>query len=66
MSFCAGGIADSVSKWVFRHSLDPERLKEILRKKDDQDDKLDERAGEERREREEKSQEDTNRTAGQH
>lgn len=30
----AGGIADSVSKWVFRHNLAPERLKEILDMKD--------------------------------
>ncbi|XP_072313689.1 rab3 GTPase-activating protein non-catalytic subunit [Eucyclogobius newberryi] len=30
----AGGVADSVSKWVFRHNLAPERLKEILDIKD--------------------------------
>lgn len=30
----AGGIADSVSKWVFRHNVAPERLKEILDMKD--------------------------------
>lgn len=30
----AGGIADSVSKWVFRHNLAPEHLKEILDMKD--------------------------------
>uniref|UniRef100_A0A671VNN8 RAB3 GTPase activating protein subunit 2 (non-catalytic) n=1 Tax=Sparus aurata TaxID=8175 RepID=A0A671VNN8_SPAAU len=37
-----GGIADSVSKWVFRQNLAPERLKEILQKKEDkeEDDKL--------------------------
>uniref|UniRef100_A0A3Q2DF65 RAB3 GTPase activating protein subunit 2 (non-catalytic) n=1 Tax=Cyprinodon variegatus TaxID=28743 RepID=A0A3Q2DF65_CYPVA len=28
-----GGIADSVSKWVFRQNITPERLKEILLKK---------------------------------
>uniref|UniRef100_A0A3P8UDZ6 RAB3 GTPase activating protein subunit 2 (non-catalytic) n=1 Tax=Cynoglossus semilaevis TaxID=244447 RepID=A0A3P8UDZ6_CYNSE len=27
---CEGGIADSVSKWVFRQNLAPQRLKEIL------------------------------------
>uniref|UniRef100_A0A4W6C883 RAB3 GTPase activating protein subunit 2 (non-catalytic) n=1 Tax=Lates calcarifer TaxID=8187 RepID=A0A4W6C883_LATCA len=32
-----GGIADSVSKWVFRHSLAPERLKEILQKREDKE-----------------------------
>ncbi|CAL1574623.1 unnamed protein product [Knipowitschia caucasica] len=26
----AGGVADSVSKWVFRHDLAPERLKDIV------------------------------------
>ncbi|XP_061599089.1 rab3 GTPase-activating protein non-catalytic subunit isoform X2 [Cololabis saira] len=30
----AGGVADSVSKWVFRQSLAPERLKEILQRKE--------------------------------
>uniref|UniRef100_A0A7N8XPR3 RAB3 GTPase activating protein subunit 2 (non-catalytic) n=1 Tax=Mastacembelus armatus TaxID=205130 RepID=A0A7N8XPR3_9TELE len=29
-----GGIADNVSKWVFRHNLSPERLKEIVQKKE--------------------------------
>ncbi|XP_044022041.1 rab3 GTPase-activating protein non-catalytic subunit isoform X2 [Siniperca chuatsi] len=55
-----GGIADSVSKWVFRHSLAPERLKEILQKRED---KLEQKAGEEGKQQEEKSQEDTDRTA---
>uniref|UniRef100_A0A8C2XG67 RAB3 GTPase activating protein subunit 2 (non-catalytic) n=1 Tax=Cyclopterus lumpus TaxID=8103 RepID=A0A8C2XG67_CYCLU len=32
-----GGIADSVSKWVFRHNLAPERLKEILQKREDKE-----------------------------
>uniref|UniRef100_A0A671VRG4 RAB3 GTPase activating protein subunit 2 (non-catalytic) n=1 Tax=Sparus aurata TaxID=8175 RepID=A0A671VRG4_SPAAU len=42
-----GGIADSVSKWVFRQNLAPERLKEILQKKEDkeEDDKLKQKAG---------------------
>lgn len=66
LSVWAGGIADSVSKWVFRHSLTPERLREIVRKKDDQDDGSDEKAGEEGKEQEEKSQEDASRTAGQY
>uniref|UniRef100_A0A665UXX6 RAB3 GTPase activating protein subunit 2 (non-catalytic) n=1 Tax=Echeneis naucrates TaxID=173247 RepID=A0A665UXX6_ECHNA len=30
-----GGIADSVSKWVFRHNLPPERLKEIIQRRED-------------------------------
>uniref|UniRef100_A0A8C4HBC7 RAB3 GTPase activating protein subunit 2 (non-catalytic) n=1 Tax=Dicentrarchus labrax TaxID=13489 RepID=A0A8C4HBC7_DICLA len=62
-----GGIADSVSKWVFRHNLSPERLKEILQKREDKEaeDKLEQKAGEEGKEQEEKSQEDTDRTAGQ-
>uniref|UniRef100_A0A3B4VAW8 RAB3 GTPase activating protein subunit 2 (non-catalytic) n=1 Tax=Seriola dumerili TaxID=41447 RepID=A0A3B4VAW8_SERDU len=44
-----GGIADSVSKWVFRHNMAPERLKEILQKREDKDaeDKLEQKAGEE-------------------
>ncbi|XP_029316104.1 rab3 GTPase-activating protein non-catalytic subunit isoform X3 [Cottoperca gobio] len=58
-----GGIADSVSKWVFRHNLAPERLKEILQKKEEEDEKLEQKAGEEGKEPEEKSQEDTDRTA---
>ncbi|KAK9533264.1 hypothetical protein VZT92_008393 [Zoarces viviparus] len=59
-----GGIADSVSKWVFRHNLAPERLKEILRKREDEeaDEELEQRAGEEGNEQE-KSQEDTDRRA---
>uniref|UniRef100_A0A3P8RYJ7 RAB3 GTPase activating protein subunit 2 (non-catalytic) n=1 Tax=Amphiprion percula TaxID=161767 RepID=A0A3P8RYJ7_AMPPE len=32
-----GGIADSVSKWVFRQSMAPERLKEILQKRENTD-----------------------------
>uniref|UniRef100_A0A8C4H929 RAB3 GTPase activating protein subunit 2 (non-catalytic) n=1 Tax=Dicentrarchus labrax TaxID=13489 RepID=A0A8C4H929_DICLA len=51
-----GGIADSVSKWVFRHNLSPERLKEILQKREDKEaeDKLEQKAGEEGKEQEEK------------
>ncbi|KAM8914619.1 rab3 GTPase-activating protein non-catalytic subunit isoform 2-T2 [Spinachia spinachia] len=59
-----GGIADSVSKWVFRHNLAPERLKDILQKKEDQeaDERSEQRAGEEK-EKEEKTKEDADRTA---
>ncbi|MED6264827.1 hypothetical protein CHARACLAT_019131, partial [Characodon lateralis] len=32
-----GGIADSVSKWVFRQNMVPEQLKEILQRKENQD-----------------------------
>uniref|UniRef100_A0A1A8DGZ5 RAB3 GTPase activating protein subunit 2 (Non-catalytic) n=1 Tax=Nothobranchius kadleci TaxID=1051664 RepID=A0A1A8DGZ5_NOTKA len=32
-----GGIADHVSKWVFRQNMSPERLKEILQKKETRD-----------------------------
>ncbi|XP_038148632.1 rab3 GTPase-activating protein non-catalytic subunit isoform X3 [Cyprinodon tularosa] len=34
-----GGIADSVSKWVFRQNITPERLKEILLSKETEDEK---------------------------
>uniref|UniRef100_A0A671VQY5 RAB3 GTPase activating protein subunit 2 (non-catalytic) n=1 Tax=Sparus aurata TaxID=8175 RepID=A0A671VQY5_SPAAU len=60
-SIYEGGIADSVSKWVFRQNLAPERLKEILQKKEDkeEDDKLKQKAGDGLKEQEGKSQEDT-------
>ncbi|XP_039993735.1 rab3 GTPase-activating protein non-catalytic subunit isoform X1 [Xiphias gladius] len=60
-----GGIADSVSKWVFRHNLTPKRLKEILQKREDEDadDKLEQKAGEEGNEEKEQSQEEKDRTA---
>ncbi|XP_034713769.1 rab3 GTPase-activating protein non-catalytic subunit isoform X2 [Etheostoma cragini] len=56
-----GGIADSVSKWVFRHNLAPERLKEILQKIENKeaDEKLKQKAGEEGKEQDAKSHEDT-------
>uniref|UniRef100_A0AAX7UG25 RAB3 GTPase activating protein subunit 2 (non-catalytic) n=1 Tax=Astatotilapia calliptera TaxID=8154 RepID=A0AAX7UG25_ASTCA len=59
-----GGIADSVSKWVFRQDISPERLKEILQKRGNKeaDDNVEQRDEEERHEQE-KSQEDTDRTA---
>uniref|UniRef100_A0A7N8WNN3 RAB3 GTPase activating protein subunit 2 (non-catalytic) n=1 Tax=Mastacembelus armatus TaxID=205130 RepID=A0A7N8WNN3_9TELE len=51
-----GGIADNVSKWVFRHNLSPERLKEIVQKKEgkNMDDKVEQQAGEGRKEEREK------------
>lgn len=58
LSISAGGIADIVSKWVFRHCLAPERLKEILRSKNDE-------KAEGEPEEVEKAQEDTCSTAGQ-
>ncbi|KAI3367973.1 hypothetical protein L3Q82_026801, partial [Scortum barcoo] len=60
-----GGIADSVSKWVFRHNLAPERLKEMLQKREDKeaDDKLEQKTGEEEKEQEQKSHKDTDSTA---
>ncbi|KAK5885969.1 hypothetical protein CesoFtcFv8_017052 [Champsocephalus esox] len=57
-----GGIADSISKWVFRHNLAPERLKEILQKKEEADEKLEQKSAE-GKEPEEGNQEDTDRTA---
>ena len=67
LSVFQGGITDSVSKWVFRHNLAPEQLKEILQKREDKEaeDKLEQKAGEEGKEEKEKSQEDMDRTAGQ-
>ncbi|KAM3870837.1 rab3 GTPase-activating protein non-catalytic subunit [Diretmus argenteus] len=60
-----GGIADSVSKWVFRQDLAPERLKEILQRRAEKegDDNSEERR--EGKDEKETSQEDTdsNRTA---
>lgn len=42
----SGGIADSVSKWVCRHSLPPEKLKVCLRKSDGTDDEMHQKTGE--------------------
>uniref|UniRef100_A0A3P8RW40 RAB3 GTPase activating protein subunit 2 (non-catalytic) n=1 Tax=Amphiprion percula TaxID=161767 RepID=A0A3P8RW40_AMPPE len=57
-----GGIADSVSKWVFRQSMAPERLKEILQKRENTDG--DEKQHKEEEEgNEEKDQKDPDRTA---
>ncbi|XP_056151672.1 rab3 GTPase-activating protein non-catalytic subunit isoform X2 [Lampris incognitus] len=64
-----GGIADSVSKWVFRQDLAPERLKEILQTKKEKGgedgSKQQEEGGGEEEEEKERNQEDTdpNRTA---
>ncbi|XP_051942627.1 rab3 GTPase-activating protein non-catalytic subunit isoform X2 [Hippocampus zosterae] len=33
----SGGITDNVSKWVFRHNLAPEQLKEILQESENKD-----------------------------
>uniref|UniRef100_A0A669E7M7 RAB3 GTPase activating protein subunit 2 (non-catalytic) n=1 Tax=Oreochromis niloticus TaxID=8128 RepID=A0A669E7M7_ORENI len=51
-----GGIADSVSKWVFRQDISPERLKEILQKRGNKeaDDNVEQRDEEERHEKEKK------------
>ncbi|XP_069017004.1 rab3 GTPase-activating protein non-catalytic subunit isoform X2 [Embiotoca jacksoni] len=59
-----GGIADSVSKWVFRQNMAPERLKAILctRQNNDVDDQP-ERREEEQRNETEKSDESSDRTA---
>ncbi|XP_036006973.1 rab3 GTPase-activating protein non-catalytic subunit isoform X2 [Fundulus heteroclitus] len=57
-----GGIADSVSKWVFRQSMAPERLKEILQRKETGDKKEQKEVGDEAGEKE-KSQEEADETA---
>ncbi|XP_037551139.1 rab3 GTPase-activating protein non-catalytic subunit [Nematolebias whitei] len=54
-----GGVADSVSKWAFRQNMAPERLKEILQRKE----ALEKREQNEEETEEKKSQEDTDRTA---
>uniref|UniRef100_A0A3B3XXG0 RAB3 GTPase activating protein subunit 2 (non-catalytic) n=1 Tax=Poecilia mexicana TaxID=48701 RepID=A0A3B3XXG0_9TELE len=57
-----GGIADSVSKWVFRQNMAPERLKKILLRKETQD-TGDQKEQKEDREEAEKCQEEADRTA---
>uniref|UniRef100_A0AAQ5XBE6 RAB3 GTPase activating protein subunit 2 (non-catalytic) n=1 Tax=Amphiprion ocellaris TaxID=80972 RepID=A0AAQ5XBE6_AMPOC len=57
-----GGIADSVSKWVFRQSMAPERLKEILQKRENTDGDYKQHKEEEEG-NEEKDQKDPDRTA---
>ncbi|XP_043997853.1 rab3 GTPase-activating protein non-catalytic subunit isoform X1 [Gambusia affinis] len=57
-----GGIADSVSKWVFRQNMAPERLKKILQRKETQD-TGDQRKQKEDGEETEKCQEEADRTA---
>uniref|UniRef100_A0A3B3VK31 RAB3 GTPase activating protein subunit 2 (non-catalytic) n=1 Tax=Poecilia latipinna TaxID=48699 RepID=A0A3B3VK31_9TELE len=59
-----GGIADSVSKWVFRQNMAPERLKKILLRKETQD-TGDQKEQKEDREEAEKCQEEADRTAGE-
>ncbi|XP_047466434.1 rab3 GTPase-activating protein non-catalytic subunit isoform X4 [Mugil cephalus] len=56
-----GGIADSVSKWVFRQNLSPERLKEILQRTENKD--AEDKEEGEKREEKQKTHEDTDRTA---
>ncbi|XP_008397864.1 rab3 GTPase-activating protein non-catalytic subunit isoform X1 [Poecilia reticulata] len=58
-----GGIADSVSKWVFRQNMAPEQLKKILLRKETQD-TGDQKEQREDREEAEKCQEEADRTAG--
>lgn len=65
---CSGGIADSVSKWVFRQNMAPEHLKEILQRKETEGavDKKEEKEDREIAEEKVKNQEDADRTAGDH
>uniref|UniRef100_A0A665UW43 RAB3 GTPase activating protein subunit 2 (non-catalytic) n=1 Tax=Echeneis naucrates TaxID=173247 RepID=A0A665UW43_ECHNA len=60
-----GGIADSVSKWVFRHNLPPERLKEIIQRREDNnaEGKLEQKAGEGGADEKEQSQEGSDKTS---
>lgn len=60
-----GGIADSVSKWVFRQNMAPERLKEILQRKETEGtvDKKEQEEDRERAEEKEENQEDADRRA---
>lgn len=60
----SGSIADSVSKWVCRHSLPPEKLKAFLRKSDGPDDETHKKMGE-KAEKQQEDQEDAYGTAGQ-
>ncbi|XP_032402875.1 rab3 GTPase-activating protein non-catalytic subunit isoform X2 [Xiphophorus hellerii] len=57
-----GGIADSVSKWVFRQNMAPERLKKMLQRKETQD-TGDQKEKKEDGEETEKCQEEADRTA---
>ncbi|XP_058470844.1 rab3 GTPase-activating protein non-catalytic subunit isoform X2 [Solea solea] len=58
-----GGIADSVSKWVFRQNLAPQRLKEILQKREEAEDRLEQKAEGDGTDETEQSQRDNDRTA---
>lgn len=60
----SGGIADSVSKWVCRHSLPPEKLKVCLRKSDGTDDEMHKKTGE-KAEKQQEDREDAYGKAGQ-
>ncbi|KAM4724270.1 rab3 GTPase-activating protein non-catalytic subunit isoform 2-T2 [Anableps anableps] len=60
-----GGIADSVSKWVFRQNMAPEQLKEILQRKESEDagDKKEQKVAGDGAEEKENSHEDADSTA---
>uniref|UniRef100_H3CIN3 Rab3GAP regulatory subunit C-terminal domain-containing protein n=1 Tax=Tetraodon nigroviridis TaxID=99883 RepID=H3CIN3_TETNG len=57
-----GGIADSVSKWVCRHSLPPEKLKAFLQNSDDPNDEMHKKTGEKPK-KQQQNQEDAHGTA---
>lgn len=61
----AGAVADSISKWVFRHRLAPENLKVFLQKSEEGPD--DERHNEpgDQPEKQRNNQDGTQKTAGQ-
>lgn len=59
-----GAVADSISKWVFRHRLAPENLKAFLQKSDDPNDERHNEPGDQP-EKQRNDQEGTQRTAGQ-
>lgn len=59
-----GAVADSISKWVFRHRLAPENLKAFLQKSDDPDDERHNEPGDQP-EKQRNDQEGTQGTAGQ-
>lgn len=60
----SGAVADSISKWVFRHRLAPENLKAFLQKSNDPDDERHNEPGD-HPEKQRNDQERTQGTAGQ-
>lgn len=60
----SGGVADSISKWVFRHSLPPESLKAFLQKSEGPEDGRHKKTGEQP-EKQSQKQEKAQETAGQ-